>query len=175
MIARNEHVQALELLDKFVPSNLPAITLGQRQSWTARVELALAKHQAEQAEDILDHLIRSAPKLKEGIVIPRLWMLRARALLEQGRTAEAESVALAARERLMKQPQPRLLWRIDALLAAIYARQNRQADAAKLRAEAGEITRALGASLGDTALAQKFVERATKMIDDVKVQAASQE
>ncbi len=164
LIANGEHERALELLDRYVPSNLPTITLGQRQSWTARVELALAKRQGERAEDILEHLIKSAPNMKPGIVIPRLEMLRAQALLLQDRAEEAEEAALTARQRLMEQPQLRLLWRVEMTLARILERLGREEDAESARQRATETVDFLAQSLNDTILRKNFSERAAVLI-----------
>jgi hypothetical protein len=164
LIARSELERAQELLDRYVPTNLPAVTLGQRQSWTARAELALTRHQGELAQDILDHLIQSAPNMKPGIVIPRLWLLQAHSFLEQDRPEQAQVAALAARERLLIQPQPRLLWRVDAVLARVYERRGQSAEARQARQRAHDTVQTLSASLADATFQKKFLERASAMI-----------
>lgn len=164
LIAQNELTRAQQVLDRHVPESLPAITLGQRQSWTARVELALARHDTERAMNTLDHLLKFAANLTPDIVIPRLWMLRAQAYLQMDRAALAEKHILAARANLTQRPQDRLMWRVMCVQSHLYRIQGRNADA-DLAAEAAlAVVHKLAATVPDRTLRQTFEQRANAML-----------
>ena len=148
-----------------MPESLPAITLGQRQAWTARVELALARHDAERAMGTLDHLLKFAANLTPDVVIPRLWMLRAQTYLQMDRPAEAEKYLLAARANLAERPQDRLLWRIECIAGHVYHVQGRDTEAAQAANTAIELVNKLAATVPDTTLRANFVEHASSWIN----------
>jgi tetratricopeptide (TPR) repeat protein len=167
LIAQNELTRAQETLDRYAPESLPAVTLGQRQSWTARVELALARHDTERALGTLDHLLKSAANLTPESVIPRLWMLRAQVLMQLDRPTEAEKYLLAARANLAQRPQNRLLWRVECVLSQCYRMQNRHAESDQAAETAMTVVNQLADTVPDANLRAQFVRRAGEMINAV--------
>lgn len=164
LVAQNRLAPAQELLDRAVPEGSPAVTSGQRLSWLARVELALAQHAPERALAALNHMISQTPNLPSERVIPRLAILKAIALLQLDRHEQAEPVAQAARAELVAHPQPRLLWRAQGALSRIYRAQGRTTEAAA----AGHAAQALVATLANTvkeaSLREQFVTHAAEWI-----------
>lgn len=165
LIAQAELTRAQETLDRHVPESLPAVTLGQRQSWTARVELALARQDTERAMNTLDHLLKYAANLTSDAVIPRLWMLRAEAYLQMAQPTKAEKFLLAARANLAQRQQDRLLWRVECVLAQVYRVQNRAADTAQAEQIARELIDRLAATVPEPTRRQTFVRRANAMLE----------
>src|SRR5438128_10915264 len=82
-VERNEIERAEKILDAALPPNTPARTLGQRQSWMARVEVALAKGDSALALERIEFMLRDAFNVTPTTVIPHLWILRGQALLQQ--------------------------------------------------------------------------------------------
>lgn len=164
LIARQELDRAQEILDRHMPESLPAITLGQRQSWVARVELALARHDATRAMGTLDHLLKFAANLTPDIVIPRLWLLRAQSLMQLERPEEAEKFLNAARANLTEHPQDRLLWRVECLATHVYRAQGQDARAEQAAQIARQIVNKLAVTVPDATLRARFVERATTLL-----------
>jgi tetratricopeptide (TPR) repeat protein len=164
LIGAHDFARAREILDEFVPPTLPATTLGQRQGWMARAELALAQNEPARAMEVLDLLLREAANLAPGRVIPRLWMLRAQALLQLDRADAAETFALEARANLEELSQPRLMWRVLAVLAQIYRSQQRKEALTNAEAAAQAIVDQLAVTVPDETLRATFLSCATKEI-----------
>ena len=77
------------------------LTLGERQLWLARAELALAEHRPELALEIVDARLASerAANPDDVLGVPRLSLLRAEALSALGRYEDAERTLESARAR----------------------------------------------------------------------------
>lgn len=165
-IAQSKLDQAQRTLDAFAPEGLSRRTLGQRQMWKARVELALARGEPEQALEMLELLQADAPNITTGIVIPRLSVLRAQILLKLKRFEEAKARLDEAQAYLESRQQPRLMWRAQAVLAQVYRAQGRAAEAERAANTAREIISTLAGSLPQGALRENFVRRAEKMIGE---------
>jgi DNA-binding CsgD family transcriptional regulator len=134
-------------------------TNGQRQLWTARIELLLARREASAALLLIEQLIAADPhttRLGEQ-AIPRLVALRAEALTLLGRYAEAETALIAAQP--FAQAAPPLLWRLYLTLGNLYRRQNRRDAADQAYAAARAILAQLADSISDPGLRQRFVEQ----------------
>lgn len=162
--AQNDLTRAANILYRVLPLTAPAQTLAQRQAWAARVELALARHDPLQAHQALDVLMRDALNLTPTTVIPHLWILRARAFLQQDRIDDAQRFLEAAQKETHVTGQLPLEWRALRVLAHSYRIQNRAADAANAQEAAQAIVTRLANSLNDSTLREKFVTRALQMI-----------
>lgn len=163
-IAQNQFRRAAELLDAALPPNTPARTWGQRQAWAARVELALARLEPETALEWLDLLMRDALNLTPGTVIPRLWQLRAQALLLLKKPGEAEPLLRAAYAAAVATNQRPLAWRISRVLAQVYAAQGRGEDAANEKQTAERIVQELALRVDDQDLRDYFITGALELI-----------
>ena len=127
-IRQNELPHAEEILD-LLALHKPAQTLGERLVVCARVELALARGNSDRAIGMTDELTRSAPNVSPAQTILRLAKLRAEALIELGRTSEAETVLRAAEQSAITQGAKPAQLRIYLLLAKLYVGQARDEEA----------------------------------------------
>ena len=166
-IAQNELDRAAELLDENALPHLTTQTQGQRQVWASRIELALARQQPHAALALLDTLLQDTANLKPETVIPRLWILRARALMQIGTNdalAVAENLLHAARAEAQDTTQPGWEWQSDAYLAQLYrlrAHDNRATQAAQ-RAQA--LVEKLAETIRETNVRDTFTVRAHALI-----------
>ncbi len=163
-IKQNELTRAAQTLDKVLEHDAPARTLGQRQAWTARVELALAQREPQRALDALQHLLAATYNLTPDAVIPRLWMLRARALMQLERAGEAENLLLQARGASEEFGLRPILWRVMATLCQLYRAQGRDADTEREAGAAGTLVKELAATVEDVTLRENFAARASERI-----------
>lgn len=164
LIKQSELIRAAEVLDAAMPQNAPAQSIGKRQVWASRVELALARQETDHALEILALLLRDTIELKETTVIPRVWLLRAQAMFQKKELRQAESLLLAARTKSRTTNQPSWEWRARAHLARVYRAQGRDAEAEREANAAQNIVTALADTLNDVTLRETFVTRARQMI-----------
>lgn len=167
LIAQNELPRAAEVLDAAMPPDAPAQSIGQRQVWAARAELALAQNDAARAHAAVDVLMRDAANVTPTTVIPRLWLVLARAFMLQNEIAAAETLARAAFDNARVTNQPAWEWRSAALLAQVSRAQGRAADAAQAARKAHEIVLYLANELNQEPLRATFLTRAQKMIWEI--------
>ena len=166
LIAQKQLTRAAELLDAALPQNAPAQSVAKRQVWAARAELALARRETDRALEILALLLRDTLDSKVTTVIPRLWLLRAQAMLQKAELPQAESLLLAARARSRALNQPAWEWQSAALLSRLYRAQGRAAAAERQGRAAQNIATALANTLNDLTRREIFGARAEKMIWD---------
>lgn len=164
-IAQNELTRAEALLDEFAPPSVPAVTLGQRQMWMSRIELALAQHAPDRALAALNHMLKPTANATPQRVVPRLWLLHALMLLQMDRAQQAEDVAQAALADLQEIPQARLLWRAHGVLGKIYRAQGRAQEAAQAAQAAQDLVASMAATLNDASMRENFVRRADEWIE----------
>ncbi len=158
--------RAEAVLDAATPATTPMQTMGQRQCWYARAELALARGEAA-ALDIVERLIASA----DGATLPWLELARGNALAQLSRQDAAERayrMGLAATAAL---DQPPARWRLHAALARLYAAARCDAEAAGEAEQARAIAHTLAAELADTALAERFMTGVGALLPAVRVMA----
>jgi DNA-binding CsgD family transcriptional regulator len=144
-------------------------TLAQRVGWCAHAELALRRDQPAAALAMIDRLIvtAGAHTVDAQRVVPRLLLLRARALAALRRDDEAESALHAAGTSAeMCGAQP-LTWQIHMLLGRLYHTQLRRRDATQSYAAARQIVAALAATVPDPALADAFLRQASALMPRV--------
>jgi len=164
LIAQNQLTRAAELLDAALPQNAPAQSVAKRQVWAARAELALARKETDRALEILARLRRDTVDSQATTVIPRLWRLRAQALLQKAELPKAANLLLTARARSRAANQPAWEWQCAALLSQLYRAQGRAVAAKRQGRAAQNIVTALANTLSDLTRREIFVARAEKMI-----------
>ena len=164
LVVQNELERAQQTVDLHLPLDAPAVTVGQRQVWATRVELALARHDVDAALAALEKLERGAVKLEPSVTIPRLALLRARAQLLKNDARTAEQLILAARDAAQDTKQPPWEWRSRALLAQLYRAQGRDADATRQVNAATQIVHELAATVQEDAVRETFLTRAMQRI-----------
>jgi len=122
LIEARQVTRAEALLAELCPPDMPTETLVQRRLHLARAEFALATGASEAALCIVDDLIATALNIGDlgDRGIPRLSLLRGKALTALGYTAEAEAALTAAAETAAAQGARPLLWRIHAALGLLH-------------------------------------------------------
>ena len=146
-----ERVMRFDLPTDAAATNLPtsSLTLGERQVWLARAEIALARGRPDLALGIADARIAAersaAPDHSSGA--PRISLVRAEALVALDRPDEALTTLDAARVECEAQAARPLLWKVEAARGNVFrlARRRREARAAfdSARAVAQELASAI--------------------------------
>ena len=147
-------------LNDMLESDTPMQTQSQRLCWYMRGELNLRRGKAETALHIAEGLIASAANVTAETVIPRLWKLRGEALAALRRTAEAETMLLAARDEAQARGLPPLLWRIHIALGKLYQSLKRFDAAGSEFAAARAVVENLADAIPDQALRDNFIRQA---------------
>jgi tetratricopeptide (TPR) repeat protein len=169
LVALNELDRAAEILEVTTLPHFPVQTLGQRQVWAARMELALARRDPSQALAALQTLLQGISHLTPAMVIPRLWILYARARMQMGDPASlatAEELLRAARTEARDTVQPGWEWRSAACLAQLYRKQERRAEATQEASAAQAIVARLADTIDDAGVRETFNARAKELIWD---------
>lgn len=162
-IAQQDLAHAEDLLANAVDLTTPPQTAAQRLCWTAHAELALAQRHPALALALTDQLFATTINMEKGNngVIPRLWHLRAQALLALQRTEEAEAAlraALAAAQLHHAQP---MLWRIAITLGKLSRARDLRTQAIKYFTQARTIIEEVGTNLDEERLRDIFLRGAT--------------
>ncbi|NJN81650.1 MAG: hypothetical protein HC802_04735 [Caldilineaceae bacterium] len=89
----------------------------------AQAELLLAQGEVSDALALAEELIATSPYADEGGVIPRLWLLRGRALAARQQAAEAEQSLRDGIETAQRQTLRPLLWRLQVELGRLFYAQ----------------------------------------------------
>lgn len=136
----------------------PGQTGSQRLILCAYAEWLLAQDAAQRALPLLDELIAVASHTAEGAVIPRLWLLRGKALIHLQRWTEAEAVLRAGIATAEQQVLRPLLWRLQVALGNLYHRQRQRELAQASFAAARRIVEPLAADLPDPLLRESLLQ-----------------
>ena len=156
----NQLTKAQTCLESVVSTETPMDTMGKRNCWVRRAELALAQGDPHLALDITDRLIASAPGMSPGSVITFLWLLKGKALIAMRRMEEAEALLRAALVNAQATEERFLLWRIHASLGQLYQMTDR-AEIAEGEISAGRsLVEEMATTLPDEELAHDFRQRA---------------
>lgn len=165
-IERGELERAEQTLDAVLARDAPARTLGQRQVWTARMELALARRDPERALEWLDRMLRDTANLKPDTVIPRLWFLRGQAFAQRERFDEAQILLEQARDEAQARGLLPQLWQIASVLGIVYRAQGRLADAAQAAEMAERTIDAIAETIPQPDLRAQFQSQVYRRIQD---------
>jgi DNA-binding CsgD family transcriptional regulator len=143
-----------------------AATLGERQLWLARAEIAMIEQRPETALQIVDARLseeRDAnPNDRRGV--PRLSLLRAQALTSLERFDAAAHTLVTAREQAVAQGALPVLWRIDAAAGHMYRIQRQRLEARRAFDSAREIVDGLIVKVTDDDLRECFLRGAEEII-----------
>jgi adenylate cyclase len=162
-VLEGELALAETALNAILDPDTPFQTMGQRMTWCARGELALAAGDPGLALEIADQLIASAAHLSPEQVIPRLSKLRGEALAALEQPVQAETELQAAREAARAQGARPLLWRIHVALGHLYRATARSEAAKREFLAARTIIEELAANVPDEGLRSNFLRRASAM------------
>lgn len=165
LLGKVDTAGARAVLDEtFPPLQVPQ-TSSQRGVQAARIELVLAEGKPEEALQMADALIASAPGSSPATFIPRLEKLRGDALFALDRDAEAEVVLGNVRREAERIGLRSLLWRTDATLALVHARRGAYDKAEQALASARALIEQLADTLGNSALQNNFREHALAQVE----------
>lgn len=117
-VSQREWEQAHAVLERDLQPETPMRTLSQRRLWSARVLLALSQREAAVALDLTERLIATAVDSGSDGVMPLLWYLQARSLVQLHQHERAQEIALAGLARATVENVRPLIWRLTAVLAA---------------------------------------------------------
>jgi predicted ATPase/DNA-binding CsgD family transcriptional regulator len=173
LVRSGQLTEAAATLEAGRPSNASFVTMGERHSWAAQVELHLAQNQPEQALIILEQLRAALPNAPLHH-IPRLAHLHAQTLWALGHPAQAETALQAALAAAQDQGAPQWQWRIHATHAHWYAGQRRWAQAETAITTGKKILEMCAASLSEGPVRQNFLSRAAEFFPTLPKASARQ-
>ncbi len=158
------HAETL-FAELFAPET-PTETLVQRRYWLARAELALATSEPDTALRIVNNLIATACNIADlgDRGIPRLSLLRGKALATLGRAAEAEATLVAAAETATAQGAQPLSWRISCALGHLHDSAGDTAKATAAFTAAHQVIAALADTISEERTRTAFAREAAAMI-----------
>ena len=162
-IAQRDLARAEDLLATEADLTHPPQTAAQRLCWAARVELELALGHPAAALSLVDQLIATSVNTEEenNGVIPRLWHLRAQALMALQRREEAEPQLLAAQAAAQLHHAQPVLWRIAITRGKLSRTWDLRTQAAEHFARARMIIEEIAANLHDETVRDTFLRGAT--------------
>jgi DNA-binding CsgD family transcriptional regulator len=142
------------------------LTLGERQLWLAKAQIALACGYPEDALRIVDARLASERDTHHGdeLGVPRLSLLRAEALVSLERTDEAMSALEQARAWATRQHALSMMWRIEAAEGHIHRRARRRLDARRAFDAARVITDELARRIADDEVRVRFQQRVETLV-----------
>ena len=158
------------------PEDSTTLTLGERQLWLARAELALASQDAARALAIADArlAVERAANPNSVLGVPRLSLVRAEALLALDRVEEAIATFDAAREEATRQGARPLLWRIEAAVGQVCRARRQRIEARQAFDRANTITDELAAKIQDDVLRTAFLTGVASVIPSAPAPSAAQ-
>jgi len=135
-----------------------SLTLGERQLWLARAELALHDGRPADALAIADARLAAerAANPNSRLGVPRLALLRADALVVLERHEDAADALEEARDQATRQGAHPMLWRIDAASGHLHRVQRRRLEARRCFDRARAIAGELAAAVPDNELRARF-------------------
>jgi DNA-binding CsgD family transcriptional regulator/tetratricopeptide (TPR) repeat protein len=162
-VAQRDLARAEDLLATEADLTHPPQTAAQRLCWAARVELELALGHPAEALSLVDQLIATSVNTEEenNGVIPRLWHLRAQALMALQRREEAEPQLLAAQAAAQLHHAQPVLWRIAITRGKLSRTWDLRTQAAEHFARARMIIEEIAANLHDETVRDTFLRGAT--------------
>jgi DNA-binding CsgD family transcriptional regulator/tetratricopeptide (TPR) repeat protein len=159
-----DFTRAETLLEATQVVDAPPRSFGQQCVACARVDLALARGEPQQALETVDALLTHPSEGLPERPIPRLARLRSDALAVLGRRAEAEATLRAARQEVATQGALGLQWYLDVSLARLLHGQGRDIEATRTAQSARANVEALAARVPDASVSEPFRQRALGML-----------
>jgi DNA-binding CsgD family transcriptional regulator len=144
----------------------PSPTLGERQLWLARAEIALIEQRPETALQIVDARLEAERTADPTTVlgIPRLSLVRGEALSMLGRYEEAERTLETARVEATRQGARPTLWRIEAAVGHVHRAQRKRLEARRAFDTARAMADELADKVPEPDLRARFLEGLDAMI-----------
>jgi len=135
-------------------------TLGERQLWVARAEIALIEQRPDTALQIADARleVERAGNPTSVLGVPRLSLVRAEALSALGRHEEAEGTLEVARAEATQQGAKPMLWRVEAALGHVHRAQRKRLEARRAFDTARALADELAEKVPDPDLRARFLE-----------------
>ena len=135
------------------------LTLGERQLWLARAEIAFGAGDPASALSIVDARLttENAAKAVTPLGVPRLLLVKAESLTELGRYGEANDVLEEARRAATVQGARPMLWRIESAVGRLHRLQRQRLEARKAFDAARSITDELATQIPDDQLRGSFL------------------
>jgi DNA-binding CsgD family transcriptional regulator len=157
------------------PMDSPTLTLGERQLWLSRAELALAAGQPARALEIADARlgVERATNPNSVLGVPRLTLVRAEALLALERLDEATAALDTAREEATRQGARPLLWRIEALDGHVHRARRERLEARQAFDRASAIAEEIAQKIEDEALRAEFLNGVATVIPSAPAPSAA--
>jgi hypothetical protein len=152
--------EAAVVLDDYVNDDLPMSTLASRALWCAAADLALATGDPHQALQIADRLMQTGAGIRR--TIPRLELLRGRALTALGHYAEADQALTAAHDATVWCGARPLQWRTLTARGRLMEDQGRATEAKQAVATAQALIAELASAVPDEVLRARFLDRAAR-------------
>jgi len=158
------------------PADAATLTLGERQLWLARAELALATRQPERALEIADArlAVERAANPNSVLGVPRLTLVRAEALLALERLDEATAALDMARQEATRQGARPLLWRIEAVDGHVHRARRERLEARQAFERANAIAAELARKIEDEVLRAEFRHGVAAVIPPTPAPSAAQ-
>jgi predicted ATPase/transcriptional regulator with XRE-family HTH domain len=154
---------AAAILRDYHRDDVPLDTLSGRLLWTAAADLALGRNEPERVLATADRLIATAPGSKAR-PIPRLELLRGKALAALARHAEAAAAFAAAADAATWAGAKPLLWRIAAEQARLVEGQGAIDEAERAVMAAQSLIDQLAASIPEPDLASLLRQQAQQLL-----------
>jgi tetratricopeptide (TPR) repeat protein len=169
-LAQDKIDQAEALLDSVMGLDDPMQTMGQRQVWCSRVDLALKRGQPQAAFDILQRMKACTYGYTPETPILRLDLLEGQALCQLAdflhgedrlRVQKEAEKAFHKAQRVAEQQGARArTWRIHKALARLYRRMGRDEDADNEMGQAQSIVNSLAENIAEKELREGFLKNA---------------
>jgi DNA-binding CsgD family transcriptional regulator len=158
------------------PVDATTLTVGERQLWLARAELALAAKQPERALEVADArlAVERAANPNSVLGVPKLTLVRAEALLALERLDEATAALDAAREEATRQGARPLLWRIEAVDGQVHRARRERLEARQAFDCASAIADELAVKIEDEELRAEFLNGVAEIIPSAPTPSAAQ-
>ncbi len=164
-VAQGDLAFAETVLAASLPPETPAQTLGERLCYDARIQLALARREPASALAYLEKMLAQTPNLKPNTVIPQLWLLRGRALMQQGTLAQAQTDLEAALATAQMYKIVWLEWQIQLELVRLYRTLGESAQAESHAAATRALMQSIAAHIDDAALRENFTTQLTARLE----------
>lgn len=152
--------EADRLLTAYNVRSLRPQSISERALLLALGELELARGSADESLHTLQTLFETAPGWSPGVPIPKLDLLRARALIEMKKASGVEDLLLRSIEEAEDRSYRSILWRLYSTLAQLHARMGRETEAAKAANRASAVVDDLSRTIPDHSLRARYSARA---------------
>ncbi|HEX6123720.1 MAG TPA: LuxR C-terminal-related transcriptional regulator, partial [Ktedonobacterales bacterium] len=163
-IIEGNFAQAETLLDATEVVDAPPRSFGQQCVMCARIDLALARGEPQQAIEMTEAMLAQLPEGLPVRPIPRLARLHSDALVALGRRAEAEATLRAARQEAVSQGTLGFQWYLESALARLLHGQGRDGEATRMAQSARASVEALAARIPDASLGDALRQRALSLL-----------